>query len=63
MDELHERIMELEIRSSHQERLLEELSGIVAEYSRRVVALERENYAFREMLGSLAPDSIESPDE
>ena len=60
---MEERLVKLEIRSAHQERLAEELSTIVAEFGRRIAALERENRSFREMLSSLAPSTPESPDE
>jgi uncharacterized coiled-coil protein SlyX len=58
-----ERLIELEIRHAHQERLVEELSSIVAEFGRRIANLERENRSVREMLSNLAPSTPESPDE
>ena len=63
MDSHEERLVELEIRSAHQDRLVEELSSIVAEFGRRIAALERENRNVREMLSALAPSTPESPDE
>ena len=63
MDTNEERLVELEIRSAHQERLVEELSSIVAEFGRRIANLERENRSVREMLSALAPTTPESPDE
>lgn len=63
MDNTEERLVELEIRSAHQDRLLEELSTIVAEFGRRIAHLERENRSVREMLTALAPSTPESPDE
>jgi len=63
MNTTEERFVELEIRSAHQERLVEELSSIAAEFGRRIAQLERENRNFREMLSSLAPSTPESPDE
>lgn len=63
MDSHEERLVELEIRYAHQERLVEELSTIVAEFGRRIANLERENRSVREMLSSLAPSTPESPDE
>lgn len=63
MDINEERLVELEIRYAHQERLVEELSSIVAEFGRRIATLERENRNVREMLSSLAPSTPESPDE
>lgn len=63
MNSTEERLVELEIRYAHQERLVEELSSIVAEFGRRLANLERENRNFREMLSTLAPATPESPDE
>jgi len=63
VEKTDERLVELEIRSAHQERLVEELSSIVAEFGRRIANLERENRNFREMLSTLAPSTPESPDE
>lgn len=61
--EFAERLTELEIRSAHQERLLEELNSVLTLCAQRIDALERENRGFREMLGSLAATPDESPDE
>ena len=58
-----ERLTELEIRFSHQSLQLEELSKELLGCYRRIEVLERETGRMREMLGSLAPDLIESPDE
>ncbi|MDY0269884.1 SlyX family protein [Trichloromonas sp.] len=63
MDELRQRLDELEIRYTHQGRMLEELNLVVAESARRVDRLERELTRYREMLGTLAPGLTESPDE
>ena len=63
MNTNEERLVELEIRYAHQERLVEDLSSIVAEFGRRIANLERENRNFREMLSTLAPSTPESPDE
>lgn len=63
MDEILERLTELEIRYSHQSLQLEELSGEVLAFGQRIERLELENRRLREMLGSLAPELIESPDE
>lgn len=63
MDTTEERLIELEIRHAHQERLVEDLSSIVAEFGRRIANLERDNRNFREMLSTLAPSTPESPDE
>lgn len=63
MENTDERVVELEIRYAHQERMVEELSNIVAEFGRRIANLERENRSVREMLSALAPSTPESPDE
>ena len=43
MNELQERLNELEIRFTHQAMLLEELNDVVAENARRIDLLERDN--------------------
>lgn len=63
MENAEERLIELEIRYAHQERLVEDLNSIVAEFGRRIATLERENRSVREMLSALAPATPESPDE
>jgi SlyX protein len=63
VDELQNRLIELEIRFSHQALLLDELNGVVADSSRRIALLERDNRQLRETLRGLAPQLSESPDE
>ncbi|MEZ4599855.1 MAG: SlyX family protein [Syntrophotaleaceae bacterium] len=63
MQEIIDRLTELEIRYSHQLRLLEELNEVVTECNERIALLERDNRMLQEMLRALAPDSTESPDE
>jgi uncharacterized coiled-coil protein SlyX len=63
MDDLNQRIVGLEIRSAHQEQVIEELNLVVIECDRRIARLEREVQRYREMLKSLAPSLPESPDE
>lgn len=63
MDELQERLIELEIRFSHQALLLEELNAVVTESALRIDSLERDNRQLRETLRGLAPQLNESPDE
>lgn len=63
MKELQERLDELEIRFTHQARLIDELNGEIVACNQRLSRLERENRSFREMLQSLAPSLTESPDE
>lgn len=63
MDEVLERLTELEIRYSHQGVVIEELNQVVIDCCRRIERLEQENAGLREMLRGLAPDLDESPDE
>jgi len=63
MNELQERLNELEIRFTHQARLIDELNSEIVGCNLRLSRLERENRSFREMLQSLAPSLTESPDE
>ena len=63
MDELTERIVELEIWYTHQNHLIEELNSELTASNRRIDRLEREVSALREMLGSMGPELTQSPDE
>ena len=63
MEDLQERLIELEIRFTHQNRLIDELNDEVTACSRRIAALERDNRTLRDTLKSLAPELTESPDE
>ncbi len=63
MQDIEERIAELEMALTHQARQVEDLSGELLEYSRRVARLEKENAGFRRMFEALAPTLTESPDE
>ena len=63
MDELTARIVELEIRYTHQNRLIEELNAELTLSNARIDRLEREVRALREALGSLGPELDSSPDE
>ncbi len=63
MDELQDRLTELEIRFTHQSQTIEELNAEVTESHRRIDNLEREVRRYREMLNSMAPNLAESPDE
>lgn len=63
MEELKERIMDLEMRFMEQSRFLEELNGVVTETTLRLGGLERENKRLRQALSTMAPEMIESPDE
>jgi SlyX protein len=63
VDELQQRIMELEIRFTHQAQLLEDLNDEVVACHQRIAQLEREQRAVRDTLKSLGPELTESPDE
>jgi len=64
MDELHERLIELEIRFSHQAVLIEELNEVVTAACARLDRLEKAQRALREQLRQVAPDDLTlSPDE
>jgi SlyX protein len=63
MSQLDERLTELEIRFTHQARLIEELNEVVTECNQRLARLETENSRLREMVNSFAPELAESPDE
>ena len=63
MDELNERIVELEIRYTHQLSLVEELNTELTSANARIDRLERQVMAMHEMVGTLGPELTESPDE
>lgn len=63
MNEIVERIIDLETRFAHQELQLDELNTIVIECRDRIDRLERDNRRMSEMLAGMAPESMESPDE
>ena len=63
MDELTERIVELEIRYTHQNQLIEELNSELTASNSRIDRLEREVGALHQMLGSMGPELTQSPDE
>ena len=63
MDELKERIVELEIRYTHQNDTVEELNTELTSAHARLDRLERQVKAMHEMLGTLGPELTQSPDE
>jgi SlyX protein len=63
MSHIEERLTELEIRFTHQARLIEELNEVVTDCNQSVARLEAENNRLREMMKSFAPELSESPDE
>ncbi len=62
-EDLEERITELEIRFSHQNRLLDELNQVLVDCDLRIERLDQENRQLRDMVKSLQPELRESPDE
>ncbi|TYO98982.1 SlyX protein [Geothermobacter ehrlichii] len=63
MNELEERLTELEIRFTHQQRLIDELNEVILDDNRRLAELQREVRILRQMLQRLEPESPHSPDE
>ena len=63
MNDSDQRLTELEIRITHQERLIEELSDVIHQESQRISDLERELRRLRQSLASLGPELTASPDE
>jgi SlyX protein len=61
--ELEERVMELEMRFTHQSRQLEELSDVLRDNAAKLALMQGQNAVLRDMLGSLGPQLEESPDE
>ena len=63
LEELQERITELEIRFSHQTQLIDELNEVVTDCNLRIDRLQKENLRLQEMVKDLSPELLESPDE
>lgn len=63
MDEMTSRIIELEIRYAHQSNLVDELNVELTGANARIDQLEREVKVLRNMLSSMGPELIQSPDE
>lgn len=63
MNELEQRLIDLEIRFTHQQRLIEELSDVIAADGRHIDELRKEINLLRQMLQQLEPESLPSPDE
>jgi SlyX protein len=63
VDELTGRIIELEIRYTHQSSLVEELNMELTSANARIDQLEHQVRALHDMLGSLGPEFTQSPDE
>jgi SlyX protein len=63
LEELENRVTELEIRFSHQTQLLDELNDELTGCNHRIDRLRKENQHLRETVSTLAPSLEESPDE
>jgi len=64
MDELKERLLELEIRYTHQAQLIEELNEVLTDACTRISRLELENRSLRDQLRHVTTDDYTlSPDE
>lgn len=64
MNELKERLTELEIRFTHQAQLIEDLNEVLTGACARISRLEQENRALREQLRQINTDDFTlSPDE
>lgn len=63
LEDLQQRITDLEIGFSHQSQLVDELNEVVTDCNLRIDRLQKENQRLREMLQSLSPAMEESPDE
>ncbi|MFO7577250.1 MAG: SlyX family protein [Pelovirga sp.] len=62
-DRLIERLDELEIRLSYQERLVDELNEVVTDCNLRIDQLSRQNQQLQDMVKTLNSVPEESPDE
>ncbi|MCK4690400.1 MAG: SlyX family protein [Desulfuromonadales bacterium] len=63
LEELQERVTELEIRFSYQTQLIDELNEVLTDCNLRIDRLSRENQQLREIISTFSPELIESPDE
>ena len=63
MEEIKQRLTDLEIRFTFQEELIEELNQVVTACNLQIQRLDRENNSLKEMMRSFAPELPESPDE
>ena len=63
LEDLQQRLTELEIRFSYQAQLLDELNEVVTDCNQRIDRLSKENQRLREAVSTLSPALEESPDE
>ena len=63
MEKLEQRIIELEIRLTHQELMIDELNDVITSDNRRIAELEQRLQSWQKLLDSLGPELLASPDE
>lgn len=63
MSDTTDRLIELEIRYTHQARLIDELNDELTAANDRLDALQREISVIKDVLKTLGPDLEVSPDE
>lgn len=63
LEDLENRVTELEISFSHQTQLMDELNEVLTDCNQRIDWLRKENQRLRETVSTLAPSLEESPDE
>jgi SlyX protein len=63
MNDLEQRLIELEIRLTHQERLIDELNDVILTDNRRIGELENRLQSWQKFLDTLGPELLASPDE
>jgi SlyX protein len=63
MNNIEQRLTNLEMRFTFQEETITQLDQVVAQCNLQIQQLVKENHQLRQMLRSLAPETTESPDE
>ncbi len=63
LEELQDRVTQLEIRFSHQAQMVDELNDVVVDCNQRIDRLKKENELLKVVINSLSPALEESPDE
>lgn len=63
MNNIEQRLTDLEMRFTFQEETITQLDQVVAQCNLQIQQLVKENHQLRQMLRSLAPETAESPDE
>ncbi|MFO7765017.1 MAG: SlyX family protein [Pelovirga sp.] len=62
-EDVQNRLNDLEVRASYQERLLDELNAVVTDCNLRIDQLARQNRQLQNMVKNLGGSLDESPDE